>query len=109
MSGERNTLKHSFYVVIECKKDRFYWRLAAKKVLNKTSAIPACETDQIPLLVNVELPKALFERPELAVNIEVKDDMPRVEIDADTQENLTARIQEIIGIPVTVSVEVPEE
>ena len=104
-------LSTSFYVILSGAKKRSWntRELKAKRIVQKTSRLPATGPDEVAIRVNVSLPTALFERPELTVSIAVDGAIPRVNIDADTMETLTERMQEILGTPVTVTCDLPEE
>lgn len=104
------TIRASCYLTVVGRKSHAYggWDLSIGRLVKRTGALPPCAANEVPIRVDIELPVALFERPELSVAIKVAGDTPRVEIDADTQENLAQRMQEIIGLPVTISVDLPE-
>ena len=78
------------------------------RIVRRTNNLPATHIDEVAIRVNVSLPAALFERPELSINIAVDADVPRVEIDADTLDNLTERMQEVLGLPVRVTCDLPD-
>jgi len=102
-------LQSSFYVILEMGGRYHYDRkIKAVKVLNRTNDRPACEVNQVPLLVTVELPVALFQRPELSIKIAVED-IPQLEIDADMQAVLAERMQEILGVNANITVEIPDD
>lgn len=102
------SLETSFYVILSGAK-RYNWReLKAKRIVQKTTSLPKTGVDEVAIRVNVSLPEALFERPELTVSIAVDGAVPRVNIDADTMETLTERMHEILGTPVTITCDLPE-
>lgn len=105
------TLETSFYIILSgAKRNGYRWReLKAKRIVKRIDTLPKTGVDEVAIRVNVSLPVALFERPELTVSIAVDGDVPRVNIDADTMETLTKRMQEILGTPVTVTCDLPED
>lgn len=105
------TLETSFYIVLSGRKARGYqWReLKAQRLIKSTNHLPTTHTDEIAIRVNVSVPEALFERPELTVSITVDGDLPRATIDAETMDNLNDRLQEMLGTPVRVTCDLPEE
>jgi len=102
-------VKTSFFVILEGKEDRYSrMELKAMRLAKRVDNLPKLNENEVPIRVNVTLPKALFRTPELSINIAVMDDIERIEIDADTQDDLAKRAQEIIGLPVYVQVALPE-
>lgn len=104
-------LNTSFYVILSGAKKRGWncRELKGLRIIQKTSELPATKADEVAIRLNVSLPSALFERPELTVSIAVDGAIPRVNIDADTMETLTERMQEILGTPVNITCDLPEE
>lgn len=104
-------LETSFYLVLSGRKERAYtWRtLKAQRIIQRTDSLPKLGKDEIAVRVTVSVPAAMFERPELSIKIDVTGELPRVEIDAETQDNLAARVQEMLGLPVRVELDLPEE
>lgn len=103
-----DTLSTSFYLILSGAKKRGWKReLKAVRIVKTTTSIPATDKDEIPLRVDVTVPRALFERPELSVAINVDGDVPRPTVNAETMDNLAARVQEVIGLPVRVTCDLP--
>lgn len=102
-------LNTSFYLVLSGAKRGYTWReLKAKRIVQKTASLPKLEKDEIAIRVEVRVPSALFDRPELTVSIAVDGGLPRAEITAETLGNLAERIQELVGTPVHVTCDLPE-
>lgn len=105
-----NNLETSFFLVLAAPKElRYKWRkLRAQKIIQSTASLPKLNRDEVAIRVNVSVPSALFERPELTVSIEVAGDFPRVEVDADMMDDMAGRVSEILGTPVHVTCDLPE-
>ena len=105
-----DTLTTSFYIILSGGKRRGWnhRELRPERIVKRIHELPATKKDEVAIRVNVGLPVALFERPELSVTIAVDGGVPRVDIDAETMDNLAERMQEIIGTPVHVTCDLPE-
>ena len=104
-------LETSFYIVLSGRKYRgCSWReLKAERLIKRTMSLPQTKADEVAICVRVSVPEALFERPELTVSIDVDGELPRASIDAETIDNLAERMQEIIGTPVHITCDLPDD
>ena len=104
-------LTTSFYIVLSGRKCRGYLcrDLRAERIIKTTSTLPKTDADEVAICVTVSVPEALFQRPELTVSIDVDGELPRASIDAETMDNLAERMQEIIGTPVHVTCDLPDD
>lgn len=103
-------LSTSFYVILSGRKSGYGWRdLRPERIVKRTSSLPKTGRDEVAIRVNVTVPKALFERPELTVSINVAGDTPRVDVDAETMDTMAERMQELIGVPVHITCDLPGE
>lgn len=103
------TLRTSCYLTVEATKQTWGWELQPGRLLKRVDKLPSLANNEVPIRIDIELPQALFDRPELSVSIAVNSEVPRVDIDADTMENMSARLQEVLGLPVTVTVDLPAD
>lgn len=103
-------LETSYYLVVEYRPHEYLNRrkLSVDRIVKRTDSRPACKNNQVPILVTVSLPEALFLRPEISVRIDVDGDAPRIDIDSSTESQIAERIREIIGVGVHVDVAIPE-
>lgn len=102
-------LSTSFYAVLHYNPDSWQKPLTCDRIVKTIDTLPRCAKNQVPILITVRLPKALFQRPELAIEIDVDQDVPRIDIDADVQNEIAERISELVGVGVHLSVELPED
>lgn len=111
--SEPRTIQTSFYVVLEGFKrsgwPRGPWNVRADRIVKTTTEQPALKRNQIPILVTIELPEALFSRPELSVKISVDADHPRVDLDADVLDSIRENIAGTLGVNVNVQAELPDD
>ncbi|NOX49191.1 MAG: hypothetical protein GXP16_01475 [Gammaproteobacteria bacterium] len=107
---ENEKLGVTFYLILSGKKcGNWNWRkLKAERIVQKTIDIPTTKQDEIAIKLSIDLPEALFQRPELSVKIQVDSDAPRIDIDAETMDDMAENIQKMLGIPVHITCEVPE-
>ncbi len=74
-----------------------------------TKGRPALDFDEITIGLNLELPKALFDKPQLSAHLTIPDDaaLPR-ELPVDVVANVHEAIQQASGMSVKLSVVGPE-
>lgn len=100
-------LEGSVYLVIKHIKPHWQKKI---NVVRTTISTPALKANEITLKVNLKLPEALFNRPQLQANIIIDEDKvtPNI-LDAEVQENITEIIEKQLGIDLTINLVEPEE
>lgn len=100
--NSRPPLTSGFYIVL-----RTFGSYGLKARM--TTKLPALAAGEVVVKVNIEVPVALFERPQLQATIVVPaSDVSAPVIDAKVQDNIAAALSEQLGIRVEVSAATPE-
>lgn len=95
-------MKASFYLLFQQK--RRGWGLKVRC----TERTPTVQPGEVSLYTTVELPDALFRKPQLRASITVPSDkVTPMTVDAEVAENIAAEISKQLGIEVQIKVESP--
>jgi hypothetical protein len=96
------------YLVVTAVKSR-YGGYTARVELRERE--PKLKGDQLSLLLRLEVPNALFERPKLRATMKVPDEaVPQVNITPEITTNIEAIIRERTGLEMVVTlVDQPQE
>lgn len=99
-----NTIIFERYLVVEAKiESRGYLQGNVKARL--TTKKPATGSNEIAIKLNLELPKSLFMKQQLAANITISDEQcANIEIDADTVSQIEALATEQLGVDLNITV-----
>lgn len=98
-----STIDGEFHLVLSRKKQG-YPRLAARL----TTRAPKCAAGEIPMLITVQVPRALFERPTLQATVTLPPEQKLSEkITASVADNLSRTLTERLGVGVKVTAEPP--
>ncbi|MEO6522223.1 MAG: hypothetical protein ABIN91_11135 [Mucilaginibacter sp.] len=90
-------------------KTKFYLKVNSNGSVNTTKSRPDLRFDEVAILVNVELPDLLFQKPQITATIAVSDEnITPFTIDAITVDNVKDAIETATGIQVKLSIEQPE-
>lgn len=96
-----STIQGEFHLVLSCKK--LGWRGLSARL---TTRAPKCAAGEIPLLVTVQVPSALFERPALQATVTLPPEQKLSErITADVADHLSRTLSERLGVGVKVTAE----
>ena len=86
-------------------KDKAYVVLSRKGVVRMTKTSPGLRAGEVSMLLSVNAPDELFQRPLIKATVEVdKDAVAPVEIDAGTLEAIGENIRQGIGVDVALDV-----
>lgn len=94
-----NTVAVEFYLIIGQRISSRGWT-EGKPSVRVSKGKPSCEPHEIPLLLKLELPVSVFQRPQLMASIKIGDDAAPPVINASVQENITALLKEQLGVTV---------
>ncbi len=97
------------YLIISASKHYSYGSYKAKVRL--AERVPTLKGNEVSLRLQLELPDAMFERPQLEAKMSVPvDAVPEIKITSDVTDNIEKIIKETIGLTMNVSVvEQPED
>ncbi len=97
------------YLVISATK-RNKWSSFNPKI-KIMERVPTLKGNEVSLRLKLELPDAMFERPQLEATMSVPiDAVPEIKITSDVTDNIEKIIKETIGLTMNVSViEQPKE
>jgi hypothetical protein len=79
-----------------------------RPVVRVSKGKPATAADEIAIALKLQLPIALFHRPELTASIVVPPERTPFVIDAATQERIADVIREQTGLTIRLEVAAPE-
>jgi hypothetical protein len=99
------TVSLSFYLVVG-QRFKDSGSPDGKPTIRTTIRKPSVDPDEVPILLQFDLPAALFRRPTLAARITVPDTDAPLAITPQVQHDITRVLQEQLGI--VVHVEAPE-
>lgn len=92
-----------FHLVLS-RKSRGFHGLAARL----TTRAPKCAAGEIPMLITVQVPRALFERPTLQATVALPPEQKLSEkITAKVADNLSKTLSERLGVDLTVTAAPP--
>lgn len=98
-----STIEGEFHLVLSS-KGRHFSKLAARL----TARPPKCAAGEIPMLITVQVPRALFERPTLQATVTLPPEQKLSEkITANVADNLSRTLSERLGVGVKVTAEPP--
>src|SRR3954466_14377131 len=106
-----NTYKASCFLVIgmNVQLNSFSELRAAGKPSFRTAVKkPSTAKNEIAIKLDIDLPLALFTRPELTASIVVPPEKQPYQIDADVQHRIAESVRESTGLDVRISVEPPQ-
>ena len=93
------SIKGEFYLVVR-KKNNWISRLSGRL----TQGTPVLAAGEVPIKVMVEVPEALFVRPQLQARVIVPEScVSRPVIDATVLDNVREVLQQQTGLDITVS------
>ena len=85
-------------------------------VVNRSGSVktyknrPGLNWDEVAVQMNLALPDALFQKPQIQAFIEVKDDkLSPLLIDAETSDNIRDAIEAVSGMEVRLEIVNPNE
>lgn len=97
------------YLTIQAQQVRYGPRERYELRIDRvTQRKPALNADEVALKIAVTLPVALFLKPTLSASISVDGDVPKLELDAETQSAIEDLIRSSIGLDVELKVIAPE-
>lgn len=101
-----STVKVGFYVIVgqEFRPSGFS---TGKPSIRTAKLRPTCAPHEVAVYLNVELPEALFKRPNLSATISVPEAQAPITITPEVQQNIARVIQEQLGI--TLQITAPEQ
>lgn len=102
MADYNRQRKQEFYLVLSQKG---YYNLSGRL----TSKTPGLSAGEIVVKLNVNVPDALFSRPQLQASITVPDNMAPSTISAQVLDNVKEVLQQQTGMDITVSLVEPME
>lgn len=86
-------------------KISFYLIVNSKGSVKTTKGRPGLDWDEISMKVNLELPNALFSKPQLSADIKIPDEAASpTELNADVIENVRQAIEQAAGMEVRLSI-----
>lgn len=96
------------YLVISATKSRYGGLVGKVRMVER---VPTLKGNEVSLRLSLELPNAMFERPQLEAKMEVPEEaVPEITITPEVTENIQKIIKETIGLNMVVSViEQPKE
>lgn len=90
-------------------KTKFYLKVNQSGSVSTSKGKPNLDWDQVAILVNVELPDVLFQKPQITASINVgSENVTPFLIDAATVDNVKDAIQTATGLQVKITLEQPE-
>jgi len=97
-------MEASFYLIIGARKARFGMAKYEAGEFHVRKNKPKTASNEIAIKLKLNIPDAVFERPQLEATISIPDDQvsPPI-IDADVADNIAQVLSEEIGIDVHVS------
>lgn len=84
-------------------------RFIKGKVSYRGSTVPQISMNEIALYLDIELPDALFMRPQLQAKITIPPDTAPQTIEAQVMDNCRDAIEKATGLPVRISLVPPEK
>jgi hypothetical protein len=77
--------------------------------MRMTSKSPALKSDEVAIAINLELPDALFTRPQLQAQITIpKEAVSKPVIDAAITDNIEQAVKAATGFDLKITVVAPE-
>jgi hypothetical protein len=103
-----NTVDVDFYVVVKADvSESGYYR--NKPSVRVCKSKPQLANNEVPVLVNLSIPSALFLKPQLTANITLPSQDINQQISVNVQSDIVDAIKNIVGMNVTLNVETENE
>ena len=102
-------MKISQYIIVKCKKKSLYsgYRTFSSRM---SKGNPKLDTDEVAVMVSIELPDALFDKPSLQANIVVPiEAVSKPIISAEVIDNVQDIIKQNTGFEVKLQIVDKEE
>lgn len=96
------TVTAGFYLVVGQKFRDSGWT-EGKPTVRTMKTKPSVAPHEVAVWINVELPEALFKRPNLSATISVPESSAPITITPEVQENIARVVQEQLGITLQIS------
>lgn len=91
-------------------KTQFYLKVTKNGSVNTTKTRPDLKFDEVAVLVNVELPDILFQKPQITATIAVpSDNVTPYMLTAETADNVKNAIETATGINVKLTIGEPDD
>lgn len=91
-------------------KTTFYLTVNRRGSVKTTKNRPGTDWDEVAVQMNLTLPDALFQKPQIQAFIEVKDaQIAPVEISAETRDNIREAIESVSGMEVRLEIVNPNQ
>lgn len=103
-----NTVDLEFYVVVRADITTSGY-CNGKPSVRVCKGRPRLENDEVPVLVNLSIPSALFLKPQLTANIKLPSQDINQQISVDVQSDIVDAIKSVVGMNVTLNVETSDE
>lgn len=96
-------MEANFWVKVKAVKRGSFWH---KGAVSLTIAKPATSANEVAIKINLQLPDALFDTPQLQASIIVPDNaVTKPVLDAEVQDNIADALSEQLGVNVNVTVD----
>lgn len=91
-------------------RTNFYLVVNSNGTVQAKKMRPKLAQNEISMFINLVLPQALFQKPQLSAELTIPDSaaIPQ-EITAEVQENVREAIEQASGMHVTLKLEAPPE
>lgn len=102
-----NPVTVEFYLVVGQRFNPSGWR-DGKPSVRVCKGKPVLGKDEVPIKLKLDLPEALFKRPQLSASIVVPPDNAPADISAEVQDNIAAAIRDATGMDVRITLAAPD-
>lgn len=102
-----STIDASCYLVIDAVISKNGY-LEKGPTIRVTKNSPSLSKSERAVKLNINLPRSLFQQPQLTASIIVPQESAPPVIDANVQDNIAETIREMTGLDVTIRVEAAE-
>ena len=97
-----NVMKE-FYLIVGARINPSGWQ-DGRTTIRTTTTAPSLAKHEVAMKIKLELPKALFQRPQLTAKISVSEEVAPLEITPDIQDTIAESIKEATGMNITLEV-----
>ncbi len=94
-----------FYAVVKASFRDYNNSLDGKPSVRACKNKPTLEFNEVPILISLSIPKAMFLRPQLQAKITLPEQDINKEISVEIQSDIAKAIEQVIGMSVTLNVE----
>lgn len=100
-------MKTECYLIVSAKESRYFQQYQAGPI-RVTRKKPNCKSNEVAIKVNLDLPDALFKKPQLEINL-FAPEPEQARIDPEVQDRIADLLRDQTGMSATVRFEAPED